>query len=175
MHDLVRLFCVCPDSLSHHVRCGPLVSIAVSIDLASPACSTASFFGVGPAAVCSDPESFVRRSIVASVAYHGVRGARRELGVPTPAANFRAAFEAVQVLAREVALRVFWPCFEHTGQRGRASLRPRATPTAVGLRPASASARRATCDRAAHSACVQLAANAVATSCMLASGLPSMC
>lgn len=70
--------------------------------------------------ICSAGPFAVRRSIVAWVAYHGVRAAGRELGVQMPTASTCAALDEVQALTRDVALRVLWPCFKHSGQRGRA-------------------------------------------------------
>lgn len=69
---------------------------------------------------------------VASVAYHGVRAARRELGAQTLAANACAALESVRALARDVAAGVLWPFLKHSGRRGSALLGPRATHAAVG-------------------------------------------
>lgn len=77
----------------------------------------------------------VRRSIVASVVYHGVRAARREFGVQMPSAHACAALAAVQSV---------W------GKRRAESTQAPASRAAPRCAHRRRPWRRATCDRAAR-------------------------
>lgn len=100
--------CGSAESLAHYSHCEPSRLIAGMFDDTSTLHDrAAAFYGIGPAADCSDAEGLVRRNVIACVAYRSLRLRRLDERISSVFEADR--FARVAVMHAHDAAHLLWP------------------------------------------------------------------